>query len=997
MSARIPPSLLLAACLASALCRAAATDEALEWQRRPLRQPSPEGYLAIASLTRARPGPARAAISCTREGLELHALGAEHWTVLANGTEVARGALGGEPESLFVKRTAERILLGLNGRWVYGAKAEKSTETPEVLAGASPTLGIKSFRLVAREPVRFADDFPDPAPRIGVWQPVRGQWALSSVAYAEMSANPAELAAIFGPLEDEASRGRTREYAIGIGIQLADGYPPHIARVADDSPAEEAGLVEGDIVREIDKAVVRNAADAADRLQGEVGQTLELTIERAGKRQTLRLKRDIVVWGRTKQTVSILPSCREDVALIVTGNDFWTDYRFTAAVRTRGSGAFGLVFAYLGPKDYHVFRWLGADKAQNHCGRLQLERVRKGRRDILASRDGGFDPTDLYALSVEIHGDELGQLAASCAVDGLTVFSASDDALVPGQIGFWAEAPGAVFFDDVVVGEARTASARAARGTKSYIQAHDPTMRYWADPSYQWRYSDGQYWHKAPFPGDLTVSAAVPTGQTLRLTVAATEQSPDSGYSFELDEEKTRGILKRSGKPVLEKKTETRDLKRAFLAREGNRIHVALDAKPFLDFEDQEPLAGSSVGASGVILSDLRVESPNVLEDYFNGCPTQWHILRGHWEVMNRWMCDPRWSFFGGRNDDGLLAVWGKRRLDGDCHVDADVGVMMLDRTGGYRNMRDLAVTLCAERQDLASGYTVVVGAQHNSVTQLYRRGKLVASTSDYRALLPGRAFARGELYSQHRGWMHIRLAKEGRTVRFSLWDRPCLSYEDPEPLPGGHVAVWSVDNGLLLAKVRMAATRLGPPEPVFRTYPLFADRTLTNDCAEGKVRIAPQDAAYEITNMTSGGPFAAALRPRVFSALDRPKLSFEIRLSPEAKIDFYFSSHTTLFRIPLTGPDDPDLEAKAILKAPHVKADGQWHRVTVDFLGILKDRYPNDKLLMVWEPMLANFSNPGYLVAGFGGNAAGTTYSLRNISWTPSEEVAHLPQPAAN
>jgi hypothetical protein len=128
------------------------------------------------------------------------------------------------------------------------------------------------------------------------------------------------------------------------------------------------------------------------------------------------------------------------------------------------------------------------------------------------------------------------------------------------------------------------------------------------------------------------------------------------------------------------------------------------------------------------------------------------------------------------------------------------------------------------------------------------------------------------------------------------------------------------------------------------------------------------------------------AFRPRVFSALERPQLSFEIKLSPEAKIDLYFTCHCAPYRVPLSGPNDPYFQGVTLPAPQGVKADGQWHRVTVNLLDVLRARHPDDKLLMVWEPILANLSKQGYVLAGFGGNPPGATYWLRNIAWSATE-----------
>jgi hypothetical protein len=283
----------------------------------------------------------------------------------------------------------------------------------------------------------------------------------------------------------------------------------------------------------------------------------------------------------------------------------------------------------------------------------------------------------------------------------------------------------------------------------------------------------------------------------------------------------------------------------------------------------------------------------------------------------------------------------------------------------------------------------LIAGAGNNSVTVLCRNGEVVATTSHMWALLP-RGHSRNELYSQHRGWVHFRLVKEGDTIRVFVWDNEVLTYIDPEPLDGGYAGVWSVANGLLLGKVRLAATKLGPadPFPFLRDYAAFTDPVLSNEGDEARVRIVCEGDAYAITNCMGGGPFAVALQPRVFSALEHPKLSFDMKLPPEAKVDLYLTCHDRLYRVRLSGPkDDSTTAARRLGEFEGVEADGEWHHVSFDLLGALRRLHPDDSLLMVWQPAFANYANEHYLLAGFGGNRVGTTYWLRNVRLSSAEE----------
>jgi len=944
----------------------------LAWHRRTMRQAAPDGYVAVAELAGPRNGLVVAALRCVAEKATLE-VGDGRWRVSVDGREAASGPLPDGPPGLFAKRTPHALVLGCNGRWVHAVEAGPLAARPQVMVGVGPAVAVRSFRLVRREAVRFADDFPDPEPIVGVWEPVQGSWALSSLSFADRSANPAELAAVFDKPDDVASRGRTRKAEVGIGVLLGAGSGGvYVARVASDS----------------DGKPVDNILDAIMLLRGKVGSEVAVKFERPGKTATVRMRREIVEWGKARRYVPMLPASDDQSALIVAGKNYWCDYTFRCSVRTWNPGGFGLVFAYLDEANYHVFRWLGERSCPG--GLLVLERVRGGRRHRLAEARGDFFPVDFYALEVRLGGGRPGQVAVECLVDGQVVVRAKDDAIVPGKVGLWAEAPGTVFFDDVAVAADPEELPASNRGVKSVELREDRVMRYWANPAYQWVHSGAVWWHKSPFYGDVAVSCPVGAEEPTRQVICATEHETAAGYEFVLNPAKGTSALARAGKQVARKPLGGKRPSAVSLSRRGGHIRVDFDGEPWMEFNDPDPLKGTLVAVACPSLREVQVSSPNVFEDYFSGCPTEWHVLDGYWEVMNRWVCDPRWSFFGGRNDEGLAAIWSKRRLEGDCALEVDVGVMMMEMNTSYKNMRDVGVAICAKDYDVASGYAAIVGARGNTRTLLFRRGKLVASTTSSSALLPRIKMGGSELYTQHRGWFHVRLEKHGKTIRLYLWDRLALAYEDPEPLGGGHAAVWTVRNGLLVAKARLAAERLSAPMPQFRRFPTFADHVLSNDCGNGATGVTLSGSTYEIVNGIGGGPFALALRPRVFSAFDIPKLAFDIKAEPGTKVDFYLECHGKRYRIVLTGPVDPVAAAETLKVLPDLRADGRWHHVEIDLLGELRRLYPEDESLLVWEPTLANYSNDGYLLAGIGGNRAGARYWLRNVVLGTSEALAN-------
>lgn len=97
---------------------------------------------------------------------------------------------------------------------------------------------------------------------------------------------------------DEALSGSY--HGIGILLHANDAGEPEIIRVYRDSPAQRAGLLAGDVLLEADGAAISAADaeafnDAVERISGEDGTELALTIRRNGERLNLTVIRGSAV------------------------------------------------------------------------------------------------------------------------------------------------------------------------------------------------------------------------------------------------------------------------------------------------------------------------------------------------------------------------------------------------------------------------------------------------------------------------------------------------------------------------------------------------------------------------------------------------------------------------------------------------------------------------------------------------------------------------------
>ncbi len=84
----------------------------------------------------------------------------------------------------------------------------------------------------------------------------------------------------------------------------------------------------------------------------------------------------------------------------------------------------------------------------------------------------------------------------------------------------------------------------------------------------------------------------------------------------------------------------------------------------------------------------------------------------------------------------------------------------------------------------------------------LLRNGVEVASTPES---------AMTFLEGAHHEWFGLELRKRGNVIEFRVGGMLLLSYTDPMPLAGGVPAIWTSDNGLMIARARIFFTT--PPQ----------------------------------------------------------------------------------------------------------------------------------------------------------------------------------------
>ena len=427
-------------------------------------------------------------------------------------------------------------------------------------------------------------------------------------------------------------------------------------------------------------------------------------------------------------------------------------------------------------------------------------------------------------------------------------------------------------------------------------------MLQWSSPQGCWMPMEepNTYWHKGDFYGRYDIS--IPLPKQVTLAFAADERDFDRGYRIDLQTAEPAELLALEAREPLEYVLTLRSVGRVSararfaapdgeacltLHKDGHYIWVTVGEKEVLTHRDPHPLAGRTVGirSSGKLdPKGIRVERNHVKDCYFEQAPTEWRTV-GWWDVHNRFDCYPHWWHFMTWSD-GLSALWHKWRFDRDFTLEFYAGMRMRPWRiwSWYPRLGDVNATLCADGRDLTSGYSSVIAAWDpewsGTWSRLLRGEKTVAETdaklipsreTKYQRPLPVPYIARGRPY--HGAWYYIRIRRTGSRIKVWCEDVLALTYEDPRPLSGRSLAIWTHSNFMVVGRASISYTKAHRPEVVVNTKPspglsqtLRAMASLIRDRSHSLVPAEPVPADERLDQKTVWGEeyggYRADVRP---------------------------------------------------------------------------------------------------------------------------------------
>jgi len=526
----------------------------------------------------------------------------------------------------------------------------------------------------------------------------------------------------------------------------------------------------------------------------------------------------------------------------VTGLSDWKNYRIEAEVQPREAEWVGLTAAYLDEASHLLYR-------VSNSGQQELVRYTNGEPEVLDRVDQLPEGWQGRAARLAL---ALNQGAVAAEANGTTQMEAWIGPGLRGRAGLYAENAESAAFDNVAV--------RFADGMKSVLNvnpvfASEKSMANWAAAESDWTKARasvlGTYFtdariHRMEYHGDVEFAVNVEKAdrlRQLRMSIGTAETDLETGYHLVLKRKEETGAdfwapapsdpsPERGGQKDEEgdwsallyhrdRVLVSRTLPLGFapsdlrFSRNGAVLIGYVNGEPVVQSRASSPPLGRRIAyahSGGTIQPKRnRVSCSNAWCYSFRQATTDWRVAGGTWEVTNRWQCDPRWTFFSGRSSR-LACIWNKRQFENDVCIDLAAGIKMdRNRGGRYEYASDINITIAADGRDLTSGYSFLFGARetgHPNRATLIVRGERVVARSHRRIPVHSNI---------HRRWFHLKVARHGRKLLYWIDDELVLEYDDPDPLPGRQVALWTWNNGIMVAQVRIASLGKGEMEPPSR------------------------------------------------------------------------------------------------------------------------------------------------------------------------------------
>ncbi len=704
--------------------------------------------------------------------------------------------------------------------------------------------------------------------------------------------------------------------------------------------------------------------------------------------------------GRHVPAADILSLSRFDSSpgYLYTGNKAWKNYEVSFDVWLSSDGVW----------EFHFYRTHENTTAKiifekiNRKWTGRMVRIAESREEVLAQTQIPVDDAKWVQMKLSCHDGFI-----QFYINGKQVLAAVDSILKGGGFGFRTNGNSGIFIDNLSI---EFAPAERFLFAEHDIFKRETTMKDWAWKKNEWEQdaANKRWIHRRDFRGNVTciIPEAVFSDNSIYMIIKGSRTDEHQGCKVtvaEQGETTTRITLSENG--ILLKQTEIPTVSdsthKVMFREQGGFYLVYIDDMLVLWSPKKEPPNGTAIILSDAVgdIEKVDICAANTRDYFFHVAPVDWYPGAGNWEVRNRWRCAPQWSWFGALEKQGCSVIWSKRHFDGDLTLDVYCSFKMLKQRPPY-NTHDLNITICGNGRSLEQGYSFIYGGWRNSATAIMKNGKVVARTD--KVLAPSPIHGMPNTNTLHRRWFFFRIEKKEDTITYFFDDKKVLEYKDPEPIHGGHVGIWTQDNGMMLARARISYSHETLSIPQRKTVTRL--ETAAEKPESGiHLKSAPYIMMgwdFQSTNhgwkaldkninlipsQEDGNRFLAAIsdepgsRWRISVTEKKtdlaatPCLSFRYALDPQSRINLYLRRKGMLYRILLSGPDDASGNIRDIGRISNFTCDGKWHTAFVNLYSLLTAILPADEDATIEQIYFGVEEINSYLPSGIGGNPTGT------------------------
>ena len=720
-------------------------------------------------------------------------------------------------------------------------------------------------------------------------------------------------------------------------------------------------------------------------------------------------------------------------ATALTGYWFWHSYAVQASVKVQGNATAGLIAYADGLKSY----WLLTLEPQgnwryNPQGLIRLTRVKDGRREVIAEKKMPIEYDQWYELRISVDGE-----IVKGWVDGIEAVRTSINVFPMGQAGLYAEGDGRVYFDDVIVAPLQQLLLATTRTKITEQYTHEDTMAEWATffGSFTKDAQDPNLlWHQGAFFGNfelilwlsdkgrskgsftfylcpMQLSGTHPIAiRFIRRSerphrIANLRVGLPAPLPFSFNAPITVGgvndvlISIEYGSQMLKSaKVSVNSIKDApvRLLRLSNRLVVMLGNKVIASAEHPAIAYARFISyrSDGYEPEWNRCDliCSNLIDETFSIAPTRWRSTRGVWQVTARWPCSPGWAWFGG-TQHRFPTLWSKGSFEGNMVIEVFAAIKMKERGNPYPNPRDINVSFCADGWNVGSGYSFLLAGWKNSASGLLKKGTLIATNPDF----VFKKVSTLNFAGFHRHWFHIRILKFGGHIACYVDRQLAVQWQDPQPINSGRVAIWTVDNGVLVARARIWYEKLNaletapmPPSNLPQAMPsgnqdVNGWKPILNDESEVVVQ-QNANGKIEVINCMPGGRMLVRAPVRDMNVTKSTRLKSVIRVSEGTLVNIYLRLNGKSVAIPLTSQLEHQNDVTVLTPNANgiqiTKIASGVFKVDIDVAALCEAIGLRGNVTLN-EVLIGNLSDNEYLLAGLLGNYLGNSYTVEEFSVT--------------